>query len=108
MGRRERSLVPSRTDDPPCTKPVRIGLMARVDYDKQSAVYDKGRTLPPEAIAQWMVTARRHAGDGVQRILDLGCGTARFSAALADAFDADVVGLEPSSGMLAQAATKPE
>ncbi len=80
--------------------------MARVDYDKQSAVYDRGRTLPPEAIAQWMLVVRRHVDDP-KTILDLGSGTGRFSAALADAFDADVVAVEPSAGMRAQAARKP-
>lgn len=80
--------------------------MARVDYDKQSAVYDQGRTLPPEAIAIWMVTARRHVGEA-ERILDLGAGTGRFSAALADTFDADVYAVEPSPGMRSHALTKP-
>jgi ubiquinone/menaquinone biosynthesis C-methylase UbiE len=79
--------------------------MARVDYDAQAARYDAGRTLPDEAVATWMVAARRHAPE-VHRILDLGSGTGRFSAALADAFGADVVGVEPSAGMRAQAAPK--
>ena len=81
--------------------------MARVDYDKQAAVYDRGRTLPPEAMAQWMAVIRRHIGDAAQTILDLGAGTGRFSAALADTFNADVVAVEPSRGMREQAATKP-
>lgn len=79
--------------------------MARVDYDKQSAVYDQGRTLPPEAIDIWMVTARRHVGEA-DTILDLGAGTGRFSAPLADTFEADVYAVEPSAGMREQAATK--
>ena len=41
--------------------------MARVDYDKQSAVYDRGRTLPHEAIGAWMVAARKHIGDDAER-----------------------------------------
>ena len=81
--------------------------MARVDYDKQAAVYDRGRTLPPEAITQWMLVARRHIGGDARTILDLGSGTGRFSAALADAFDADVVAVEPSAGMRTQATKKP-
>jgi ubiquinone/menaquinone biosynthesis C-methylase UbiE len=35
--------------------------------------------------------------------VDVGCGTGRFSAALADAFDADVIGVDPSLTMLAKA-----
>jgi ubiquinone/menaquinone biosynthesis C-methylase UbiE len=77
--------------------------MARVDYDKQSEVYDKGRSLPDEAVAVWMVGARRHVGTQARRVLDLGCGTGQWSNPLADALDARVVGLEPSSGMLRHA-----
>src|SRR2546422_890781 len=80
--------------------------MARVDYDKQAAVYDRGRTLPPEATAQWMAVVRPHIGDDAHTILDLGSGTGRFSSALADAFDADVIAVEPSVGMRRQAKTK--
>jgi ubiquinone/menaquinone biosynthesis C-methylase UbiE len=80
--------------------------MARVDYDKQSAVYDRGRTMPPEGIAVWMATARRHVGEEAERILDLGSGTGRFAAALVEAFDADVVAVEPSAGMRGRAAAK--
>jgi SAM-dependent methyltransferase len=80
--------------------------MARVDYDKQSRNYDKGRTLPSEAIDVWMVTVRRHVREP-GRILDLGAGTGRFSAALADTFQADVYAVEPSAGMRERAHTKP-
>ena len=77
--------------------------MARVDYDKQSAVFARGRELPPEAIATWTVVARRHIGDGPAAVLDLGSGTGRFSGALADAFDTIVIAVEPSEGMRTQA-----
>lgn len=77
--------------------------MARVDYDKQSAVFAKGRELPPEALAAWMVVARRHIGDGPRVILDLGSGTGRFSGALAEAFGTTVVAVEPSQGMRSRA-----
>jgi SAM-dependent methyltransferase len=81
--------------------------MARVDYEKQSAVFDRGRQLTPETIAAWMVAARRHVDDDADRVLDLGSGTGRFSAVLTETFDADVVGVEPSRGMRDRAATKP-
>lgn len=79
--------------------------MARVDYDEQARRYDAGRTLPSEALAVWMVSARRHVPRAT-RILDLGAGTGRFSAALAEAYDADVYAVEPSAGMREQAMTK--
>ncbi|MEX2393606.1 MAG: class I SAM-dependent methyltransferase [Actinomycetota bacterium] len=80
--------------------------MARVDYDAQAGRYDRGRGIGDAAMAVWMASARRHFGD-VGRILDLGSGTGRFSAALADALDADVLGVEPSAGMRGRAAAKP-
>ncbi len=80
--------------------------MALVDYDKQSEVYDRGRTLPPEALAVWVATARRHIG-GARRILDLGSGTGRFSSVLAEGLQAKVIGVEPSAGMRGHAAAKP-
>jgi ubiquinone/menaquinone biosynthesis C-methylase UbiE len=80
--------------------------MARVDYDRQSEVYDRGRTLPPEALAVWVVTARRHLGK-IYRLLDLGSGTGRFSATLAEGLGAQVVAVEPSAGMRGHAANKP-
>ena len=44
--------------------------------------------------------------DGVSRIIDLGCGTGRYSIPLADHFEADVVGIDPSEKMLAEARKK--
>lgn len=42
----------------------------------------------------------------IKTILDLGCGTGRFTEALAVRFDADVVGVDPSQKMLEQARSK--
>lgn len=63
--------------------------------------YDAARILPPEAMALWMSTL--HAAVGRQRIrkvLDLGCGTGRFTAALAATFQCPAVGIDPSAAML--------
>lgn len=80
--------------------------MARVDYDRQSEVYDRGRTIPEQSMAVWMAVARRHLGDAIERILDLGAGTGRFSTALAETFEAEVAAVEPSAGMRSRAAGK--
>ncbi len=45
----------------------------------------------------------RGAGDECLSILDLGCGTGRFTAVLAERFNAAVVGVEPSEKMRRQA-----
>ena len=39
-------------------------------------------------------------------ILDLGCGTGRFSEGLAEKFDATVIGIDPSAKMLERARAK--
>ncbi len=81
-----------------------------MDYDKTAmpSAYDAGRGYNPATLTFWLdrIAARAPAG-GVSRILDLGCGTGRYSAALAARFGADVVALDPSRDMLAQARAKP-
>jgi SAM-dependent methyltransferase len=54
-----------------------------------------------------MAVIKQHLVEQPNTILDLGSGTGRFSAALADAFDADVIAVEPSAGMREQASKKP-
>ena len=80
--------------------------MAQVHYDRQSEVYDRGRTFPAETFAAWMSAAQRAVPDPVDRILDLGSGTGRFSAALAASFEANVIAIDPSEGMRRQAVAK--
>lgn len=79
------------------------------DYDRTDipAGYDRARDHGPQVTAFWMHTlSQLLAGRTSRRILDLGCGTGRFSEALAGQFDANVVGLDPSSKMLAVASAK--
>ena len=45
-------------------------------------------------------------GGSISTILDLGCGTGRFSEGLANRFGARVVGIDPSEKMLDQARRK--
>lgn len=79
------------------------------DYDSTTIPegYDRARDHGPENRALWMrVIAARLDGRVVRRILDLGCGTGRFSTALAEHFDAEVIGLDPSAKMLEVAQNK--
>jgi ubiquinone/menaquinone biosynthesis C-methylase UbiE len=81
-----------------------------MDYDLTSipAGYDRARSYTPEVLDLWMkAVASRAAGRSIRVVLDLGCGTGRFSQALANRFVADVVGVDPSAKMLEQARTKP-
>ncbi len=74
--------------------------MARVDFDSMAPSYDAGRGLPPDAFQVWRRAIAPFLPREVSRILDLGCGTGHFTAMLADSFQIDVVGVEPSIGML--------
>jgi ubiquinone/menaquinone biosynthesis C-methylase UbiE len=81
--------------------------MARVDYDKMAAVYDRGRGLPLEALEGWRLALSRYLpSETGLPVLDLGSGTGRFSNALSGWFEADLVGVEPSEGMLGEARRK--
>jgi len=80
-----------------------------MDYDSTDIPvgYDRGRDHGPEVLELWMgVVASRVGNRGLNTILDLGCGTGRFSEALAAHFDAEVVGVDPSKKMLDQARRK--
>lgn len=80
-----------------------------MDYDQTAMpdVYDRARKVPAGVLDMWMDRiAQALAGRRVANIIDLGCGTGRFTGALAKHFQADVIGVDPSQKMLAQAAAK--
>ncbi len=80
-----------------------------MDYDKTNmpAAYDAGRGYSPRVLAFWLRVISQSVPVGsVSEILDLGCGTGRYSSALAEHFDATVIGIDPSEKMLAQARRK--
>lgn len=76
-----------------------------IDYDgRMSASYQFGRALSDEAASTWAtIVALFVRPVGTFRILDLGAGTGRFSTLFARTFEAQVIGIEPSKGMLAVA-----
>jgi ubiquinone/menaquinone biosynthesis C-methylase UbiE len=81
-----------------------------MDYDATeiAVTYDRGRDHGPDFLNLWMgVVSSQVESRRIKTILDLGCGTGRFSAALRTQFDADVIGIDPSRKMLAQAVAKP-
>ena len=80
-----------------------------MNYDLTNipVAYDRGRDHGPEVLELWMnVLASALGTDRVNTIVDLGCGTGRFSEGLARRFDACVVGIDPSAKMLTQAREK--
>lgn len=76
-----------------------------IDYDgAMSANYRRGRTLSTQAAVIWLETVSPFVPIAQRaRILDLGCGTGRFSILFAEAFQAHILGIEPSRRMLAAA-----
>ena len=80
-----------------------------MDYDTTDipVAYDRGRDHGAEFLQLWMNVVSSDVGkQPIKTILDLGCGTGRFSEALAGHFDAEVVGVDPSKKMLEQARRK--
>jgi ubiquinone/menaquinone biosynthesis C-methylase UbiE len=73
----------------------------RVDYDgHQHRVYAQARAVSGDMLRRWMqVFAAELPASRPLAILDLGCGTGRFSPALAERFGGPVYGVEPSDGM---------
>jgi len=84
-------------------------MFRNMDYDATDipTAYDRGRDHGPEVLDLWMNVVSSHVeGQRIKTILDLGCGTGRFSEALALRFDAEVIGIDPSKKMLEQARGK--
>jgi len=81
-----------------------------MDYDAtpMPGVYDAGRGYSPAVLALWLEAVARVAGDArpIDDILDLGCGTGRYTGSLAERFGARVVAMDPSEKMLALARRK--
>jgi len=77
-----------------------------MDYDKTDMPekYNLGRDHGPAVLQHWMDTVAEHIRTpAVRNIIDLGCGTGRFSGALSSRFKATVIGIDPSRKMLGQA-----
>ena len=79
-----------------------------MDYDATNVPegYDKGRSLPVNVLDMWVGRLKAILPFQPRMVIDLGCGTGRFSAALAKGLDADVLRVDPSARMLAQARSK--
>lgn len=80
-------------------------MSERVDYDERLwSVYERARGLSPERVRLWSRVLGRYLDRGARpTVLDLGCGTGAYSELLAKAFNASVIGLEPSARMREQA-----
>ena len=80
-----------------------------MNYDNTNmpGAYDAGRGYSPAVLALWLDAISRAVPKGaVSDILDIGCGTGRYSTALAAHFNARVIAVDPSEKMLAEARKK--
>jgi ubiquinone/menaquinone biosynthesis C-methylase UbiE len=80
-----------------------------MDYDKSDIAthYDEARALTPERLRQWseLISTSIDAA-AVSLVVDLGCGTGRFSELLAAHLGALVIGIDPSQKMIGHARRK--
>jgi ubiquinone/menaquinone biosynthesis C-methylase UbiE len=79
----------------------------KADYSKIATTYDSGRKMRDEVLDLWLdrITERARISDH-SRILDLGCGTGRFSIPMARRFGCSVVGADKSPEMINKARQK--
>jgi SAM-dependent methyltransferase len=78
--------------------------VARIDYDEMAPDYDRGRALAPDALNDLRTALTDYfPAEAAGPVLDLGCGTGQFALLLAEWFGVEVIGVEPSQGMRAEA-----
>ncbi|HSV02496.1 MAG TPA: class I SAM-dependent methyltransferase [Phenylobacterium sp.] len=79
-----------------------------MDYDRtrMPEAYDRGRAMQPGVLALWLDELASLLPRRPERIVDLGCGTGRFSGGLANGYAAQVIGVDPSEKMLREARAK--
>jgi ubiquinone/menaquinone biosynthesis C-methylase UbiE len=76
-----------------------------MDYDRtdQAQRYDAARAMARDVQLGYLEPIARLLEGPATAVVDLGCGTGRFSLALAERFQAPVVGVDPARTMLAKA-----
>jgi ubiquinone/menaquinone biosynthesis C-methylase UbiE len=74
------------------------------DYDAMARIYDAGRATPQEWVHEWRSALSEYLTGIKLPVADVGSGTGIWAKLIADWFDTDVVGIEPSTGMRTRAA----
>jgi ubiquinone/menaquinone biosynthesis C-methylase UbiE len=80
-----------------------------MDYDQSeiATTYDQARDLSPARPRRWQGLLSAHVDrTALALVVDLGCGTGRFSEMLAVELGARVIGFDPSAKMIDQARRK--
>jgi ubiquinone/menaquinone biosynthesis C-methylase UbiE len=88
---------------------MRMNGSVRFEYQESDVHqrYDRGRALGADATRALMASLLAHAPQPIHLVVDLGCGTGRFTTALHETFHARVLGVEPAANMRAMAQAKP-
>jgi ubiquinone/menaquinone biosynthesis C-methylase UbiE len=86
---------------------MRYGLTMDYDQTAIAAAYDAARGYRPEVLRHWLDLIAAHVPAFPPLIIDLGCGTGRFTHPLAERFRTRVIGIDPSKRMLDGARKKP-
>jgi len=77
--------------------------MARIDYNRVAADYARGRGLTEDGLAAWRAALQPHLDQLDLPVVDIGSGTGQFAALFPRWFGVEVVGVEPSEEMRAEA-----
>lgn len=84
-----------------------MNQMKKADYDKIASYYDQGRTISDQNIDLWLDLIKEFSKvSSGARVLDLGCGTGRFTIPMATKLRFNVTGADSSREMLAKAKEK--
>ncbi len=82
-------------------------IMIKADYSKIASFYDNGRSLSEQNTIIWLNLISRLSGASENdKVLDLGCGTGRFSLPMVNSLRFDVTGVDSSIEMLKKAKEK--
>jgi len=78
-----------------------------VDYSDIARYYDKVRITSPDYLKFWSSKIAHYGSvDRNSRVLDIGCGTGRFTLMLSKITKAEVYAIEPSEDMIGEAIRK--
>jgi len=77
--------------------------MARVDYEQVAPDYIRGRGLPEDGLQGWREAVSPFLRGLSLPLVDIGSGAGQFSPLFATWFGIEVVGVEPSAAMRAEA-----
>jgi ubiquinone/menaquinone biosynthesis C-methylase UbiE len=89
---------------------VTANIIIAMDYDKSdiAVTYDEARALTLGRQRRWRDLLAAHVSrSAISLVVDLGCGTGRFSEILAAEFGARIIGFDPSENLIDQARRKP-